>query len=119
MKKFRNKGLTAFIILSLLSLYGQQAFAFSSGHLIQEDSGDPLFSQTYQNTEGLLFQQIFFGNPSEYSEHNSEYFFGGGAQICFKDLHFRNAYGLNNSTKFLLDHRNDLKHKIYPFHFFW
>lgn len=107
------------MMLSLLMLYGQQAFAFSSAHFIQEDSGDRLYSQTYQDTEGLIFQHISFGSASEYSESFSEYIFGTGSLAVTGNFHFRNAQGLKNSTKYLQDRRNDLKHKIFPFHFFW
>lgn len=107
------------MLLSLLSFYGRQAFAFSSYTFIQEDSGDRLYSQTYQNTEGLIFQQIFFGSASEYTENFIEYIFGTAALAVTGNLQFRNAQGLNISTDYLQDHRNDLKQKIFPFHFFW
>ncbi|WP_081208029.1 hypothetical protein [Salegentibacter sediminis] len=119
MKKFRNKGFIAFTIIGLLAVYGQQAFAFSPGQFIKEDSGDRLLTQTYQNTEGLLFQEISFGNASEYSEDTPGYHFGGGAQTNTDNFHFRTSQRLKKPTAYLQDHRNDLRQKIFPFHFFW
>ncbi|HEY9184358.1 MAG TPA: hypothetical protein VIM94_03435 [Salegentibacter sp.] len=119
MKKFRNKGFIAFTIIGLLAIYGQQAFAFSSGQFIQKDSGNRLLPQTYQNTEGLLYQEISFGNAGEYSETSPEYHFSGGAQTSPNNFHFWNFHNLKKPTSYLQDHRNELRHKIFPFHFFW
>ncbi len=118
MKKFRNKGLIAFILLSLLSLYGQQAFAFSLPQFT-EDSGQKFNLQAKSAVSTIFFQENSYGQPGEYSENFSKYLFGTGSLAVTVNFHFRKIHSLKNSSKYLQDHKNNLKHKIYPFHSFW
>ncbi|SFN55500.1 hypothetical protein SAMN05660413_01581 [Salegentibacter flavus] len=105
-------------MLSLLLLYGQQAFAFSLPQFT-EDSDQEFNFQTKSAALVIFFQENTYGQTSEYSENFSEYIFGTGSLAVTGNFHFRNAHSLKNATKYLQDHKHDLKHKIFPFHFFW